>query len=67
MPASPATATIPAVSRCVISAEASDRTPKVVITQAAVRAGGSCRHQAWPTPPWLRATAVPSRIGTAAR
>ena len=67
IPASPATATMPGVSRWVISAEATDRTPKVAITHAAVRAGGSRRHQAWPTPPWLRATAVPSRIGTAAR
>ena len=67
IPASPATATTPAVSRCTISADASDSTPKVAITHAAVRAGGSRRHQAWPTPPWLSATAVPSRIGTAAR
>ena len=67
IPARPATATMPGVSRCVISAEASDRTPKVAITHAAVRAGGSRRHQDWPTPPWLSATAVPSRIGTAAR
>jgi hypothetical protein len=67
IPASPATATIPGVSRRVISAEASDRVPKVMITQPAVRAGGSRRHQTWPTPPWLSAIAVPSRIGTAAR
>ena len=67
IPARPATATMPGVSRWVISTEASDRTPKVAITHAAVRAGGSRRHQAWPTPPWLSATAVPSRIGTAAR
>ena len=67
IPASPATATTPAVSRCTISADASDSTPNVAITHAAVRAGGSRRHQAWPTPPWLSATAVPSRIGTAAR
>ena len=66
-PASPATATIPAVSRCAISAEARDKTRKVAISQAAVRTGGSRRHQAGPTPPWLSATAVPSRIGTAAR
>ncbi len=50
-----------------MSTEASDRTPKVAITHAAVRTGGSRRHQAWPTPPWLSAIAVPSRIGTAAR
>ena len=66
-PASPATATMPAVSRCAISAEARDKIRNVAITHAAVRAGGSRRHQAWPTPPWLSATAVPSRIGTAAR
>src|SRR5580693_5825124 len=66
-PASPATATMPAVSRCAISAEARDKIRNVASTQAAVRAGGSRRHQAWPTPPWLSATAVPSRIGTAAR
>ena len=67
IPASPATATMPGVFRCVISAEASDSTPKVAITHAAVRAGGSRRHHAWPTPPWLSAIAVPSKIGTAAR
>jgi hypothetical protein len=67
IPASPATATTPGVSRCTIRAEASDSTPKVAITQAAVLAGGSRRHQAWPTPPWLSAAAVPSRMGTAAR
>ena len=66
-PASPATATMPTVSRCAISAEARDKIRNVASTQAAVRAGGSRRHQAWPTPPWLSATAVPSRIGTAAR
>ncbi len=66
-PATPATATMPAVSRCAISAEARDKTRKVAISQAAVRTGGSRRHQAGPTPPWLSATAVPSRIGTAAR
>ena len=66
-PASPATATTAGVSRRAISAEDSDRTPKVAMTHAAVRAGGSRRHQAWPTPPWLSATAVPSRMGTAAR
>ena len=37
------------------------------MTHAAVPAGGSRRHQAWPTPPWLSATAVPSKMGTAAR
>ena len=31
------------------------------------RAGGSRRHQAWPTPPWLSTSAVLSMIGTAAR
>ena len=67
IPASPATATTPAVSRCGISAEAKDSMPKVAITHAPVLAGGSRRHQAWPTPPWLSATAVPSRMGTAAR
>ena len=66
-PASPATATMPGVPRCAISAEAADKITKVAITQAAVIAGGSCRHQARPTPPWLSATAVPSRMGTAAR
>src|SRR5580693_2576026 len=66
-PASPATATMPAVSRCAISAEARDKIRNVASTQAAVRAGGSRRHQAWPMPPWLSAAAVPSRIGTAAR
>jgi hypothetical protein len=67
IPARPATATTPTVSRCAISTEASDSTPKEAITQAAVLTGGSRRHQAWPTPPWLSATAVPSRMGTAAR
>ena len=66
-PASPATATTAGVSRRAISAEDSDSTPKVAMTHAAVPAGGSRRHQAWPTPPWLSATAVPSRMGTAAR
>ena len=66
-PASPATATMPGVSSCTISAEARDKTRKLAITHAAVRAGGSRRHHAWPTPPWLSATAVPSRMGTAAR
>src|SRR6266851_3135088 len=56
IPPSPATATMPAVSRRAISAEASDRTPKEAITHAAVRTGGNRPHQAWPTPPWLSAT-----------
>ena len=67
IPASPATATTPGVSRRAIRAEDSDSTPKLATTHAAVPAGGSRRHQAWPTPPWLSATAVPSRMGTAAR
>ena len=29
--------------------------------------GGSRRHHAWPTPPWLSTSVVPSRIGIAAR
>ena len=66
-PARPATATTPGVSRCAISAEDSDSTPKVAMTHAAVAAGGSRRHQAWPTPPWLSAPAVPGGVGTAPR
>ena len=58
---------MPGVSRCAISAEARDKIRKVTTTHAAVRTGGSRRHHAWPTPPWLSATVVPSRMGTAAR
>src|ERR1700733_3683822 len=36
-------------------------------SQAAVLAAGSRRHQARSTPPWLSISALPSRIGTAAR
>ncbi len=55
------------VSRRAISAETADSSRKVEISQAIVGTGGSRRHQAGPTPPWLSASAVPSRIGTAAR
>ena len=66
-PASPATATIAGVLRLPIRAAAADSTTKLATTQAAVPTGGSRRHQLGPTPPSPSATAVPSRMGTAAR
>src|SRR5580704_6069242 len=66
-PASPATATTAGASRRVIRIEAADKKAKLASSHAAVRTGGRRRHQACPTPPWLRASAVPSMMGTAAR
>src|SRR5215469_6716049 len=50
-----------------MTAAPADSTRKLASSQSTERSGGSRRHQATNTPPWLSAAAMPSMIGSAAR
>src|SRR6516162_1178744 len=66
-PVTAATPSAAAVPRCATTAAAADSTPKLASSHSTARSGGSRRHQATITPPWLSAIAMPSMIGSAAR
>ena len=66
-PVTAATPSAAAVPRCAMSPAATDSTRKLASSHSTARGGGSLRHQATITPPWLSAIAMPSMIGIAAR
>ena len=55
------------MDRCVITAAATVAAAKLPSSHSTARAGGSRRHQAVMSPPWLSAATMPSMIGNAAR
>ena len=67
IPVTAATPSAAAVPRCAMTAAPADSTRKLANSQSTERSGGSRRHQATITPPWLSAAAMPSMIGNAAR
>ena len=67
MPVTAATPSAAAVPRCAMTAALADSTRKLPSSQSTERSGGSRRHQATITPPWLSTAAMPSMIGNAAR
>ena len=66
-PARATTRSASPVGKCVITAAVTVAAAKLPSSHSTARAGGSRRHQAVITPPWLSAATMPSMIGNAAR